>query len=435
MKRMPLSFIKQTRCALFITSFGRLKTDYDSGESITLRENVRRDCYHTRDTVTSEKATGGGVFPFTCRFSFASYNCLLIVAASAASATWGCARASARLSLARLKRRRRLRRLCALRNNPDFKLVRLAVTTVNDRDSIRIDAARPDHVVSGTIAQALRLTGAAGASRIDDDIAGRAWLVRKLYRQVVQTRLLIIESQIREFVEGARPGHGRRRKDDRRDGLRRLSALRNAGAVVNDEDGGDAAIAHAGRVHCDGGRARAADDSGRSRAHRPCIVERRSAAVADIRSEGDHVAVVDLTRSRDAQVGRARLRDDVLREIEAEAMTLAALDDDRLRETLGRRKDDFDQVAPDRQINGARFRDIALRRSHAVVPAINEKRIRGGRSRDRHPSVVLGPFLLLGGGLCLRREAGKQKYESDNIFDIYSTHLYLLPLMFAAAAS
>src|SRR5262249_44606921 len=78
-----------------------------------------------------------------------------------------------RLHLAWLNRWRRLRRFSSRRTDPDFNRVGIAIASVNNYDSLRIDSTLVDQVIQRAPAQFVCLASAAGASRVDDDVGRR----------------------------------------------------------------------------------------------------------------------------------------------------------------------------------------------------------------------------------------------------------------------
>ncbi len=72
-----------------------------------------------------------------------------------------------RLYVARLYGRRRLRSFRSRRTDPDFDEVGIAITTIDDDDSSRINSALADEVIHRAPAQLVGLSGPAGAARVD----------------------------------------------------------------------------------------------------------------------------------------------------------------------------------------------------------------------------------------------------------------------------
>src|ERR1043166_1154173 len=95
---------------------------------------------------------------------------------------------------------RRARRLCALRDEPEFEGVGLARAAVDEAEAVAADAARGRQISNGALAHAVGRAGAAAAARVGDDVAGRAGAVLKLDSHLVEPRLVVVERDGRELA-------------------------------------------------------------------------------------------------------------------------------------------------------------------------------------------------------------------------------------------
>ena len=91
-----------------------------------------------------------------------------LASASSGAATPG--RRGGRSNITWLDRGRRLRRCSASRHDPQLHTVFLAETTVDHHDSTLIDSTLSHQVIPGSRAQQVRLSDAAGATTIGDDV-------------------------------------------------------------------------------------------------------------------------------------------------------------------------------------------------------------------------------------------------------------------------
>ena len=104
-----------------------------------------------------------------------------------------------RLHVTRLYGWRRLRGLGSRRTDPDFDEICIAIATIDDDDATSIDSARNRQVIHRAAAKHVCLSGAAGTTRVDDDVSSRVWCVLQLNGQIIETRLVIVKSDRREL--------------------------------------------------------------------------------------------------------------------------------------------------------------------------------------------------------------------------------------------
>src|SRR2546422_7117129 len=107
----------------------------------------------------------------TCRDSTSLSSSDALLAATAW--TTGPSSFLLRLCLTRLYSGCRLRRLSTRRADPDFNEIAIAIATIENSDSPRIDSALRNQIISRAANQHVCLTATAGTSGINDDVSLR----------------------------------------------------------------------------------------------------------------------------------------------------------------------------------------------------------------------------------------------------------------------
>src|SRR5437016_9420015 len=108
---------------------------------------------------------------------------------------------SARLNISRLHGRRRLWPFGSRRTDPDFKVIGIAITAIDDDDPAGIDSACGYQIIHRAFGQHVSLADATGATRIDNYVSLRVRRILQLDRQVIKPRLVLIEGHRWELIE------------------------------------------------------------------------------------------------------------------------------------------------------------------------------------------------------------------------------------------